>query len=237
MALAVPGNPDQGWLTLKVTTERIRRWGAPPNVGGGAYSRLMRFGFVVPYATAREFTELAAAGRAVRLGRGLHLGGGLGRARVGRPRGRRDGDRADQARHAAHPGLAVAALGPRVRGRHRGPAQRGPGGDDRGPRRGPRGLDRVRGRRGPPGPRGEARRVPGHLRRADARSAVPVRRQALQRAPHRPPGAGTAGPAAAAAGLGGRRPDRRPGRAAVAGAGRALGRPAARHLRQARHRP
>ena len=32
------------------------------NVAGGAYSRLMRFGFVVPYASTREFTELAALG-------------------------------------------------------------------------------------------------------------------------------------------------------------------------------
>ena len=35
-----------------------------PNVGGRAYSRVMRFGFVVPHATAREFAELAALGEA-----------------------------------------------------------------------------------------------------------------------------------------------------------------------------
>src|ERR1700761_6817942 len=36
--------------------------GIPPNVSADGYCRPMRFGYVVPYATAREFVELAAVG-------------------------------------------------------------------------------------------------------------------------------------------------------------------------------
>src|ERR1700721_2350418 len=50
--------------------------------------------------------------------------------------------------------------------------------------------------------------------------------------PAPPPPPRPASGAAPPAGVGGRGPGRRPGRTAVACAGRALGRPAARHLRQ-----
>jgi hypothetical protein len=95
--------------------------------------------------------------RTARLGRRVHLGGGLGRARLGRPRRGGDGDRADQARHAADPRVAVAAVGPRLRGRHGRPAQQRPGRHVCRARRANRRLDRLRGGRGPQGPRGEAR--------------------------------------------------------------------------------
>src|SRR5215472_8621955 len=50
------------------------------------------------------------------------LGSGLGRARVGDARCGRDGDGADQARHASDPRVSVAAVGPGFGGRHGGPA-------------------------------------------------------------------------------------------------------------------
>ena len=160
----------------------------------------------------REFAELAALGERHGWDAVFTWEAVWGEARLGGARRRGDGDGADPARHAAHPGVAVAALGPRVRGGHRRPAQQGPGGDERGARRAARRVDRVRGRRGPPRPRGEARRVPGHLRRADARPALQLRRQALQRAADRLQSSRPASAAAPAAGVGGGGQDRRPGR-------------------------
>ena len=117
------------------------------------------------------------AGGAARLGRGLHLGGALRRRCLGLAGRGRDGDRADPARHPAHPGAADQAVGSRHPGRHRRPAEQRPGRAGCRARRAARGLDGVRGRRGPQGPRREARRGLGGLRRvclAGSRSSSPA---------------------------------------------------------------
>jgi Luciferase-like monooxygenase len=75
----------------------------------------MRYGFVVPYADAREFAELAAVGEQHGWDGVFTWGGAVGCRRLGDARGGGHMHRADPAGHAdvADPGVALEALGPR----------------------------------------------------------------------------------------------------------------------------
>ena len=128
-----------------------------PSVGCGRYGAGMRFGAVIDVCHRAGVHRARRRRRGCRVGPGLLLGGGLGSGRLGHPRGRRDGHRADPPRHAPHPGRKAPPVGPRVEGRVGRPAVRRSG-DPRGrPGRAARQLAGLRGRRGPGRARAQAR--------------------------------------------------------------------------------